>query len=73
MPKNIYIPVSSEELYHWKYIKREKLSNGKYRYYYRDDKYEELHDKYFDTLQRQEDASNRFKKYACFVTSILSN
>lgn len=26
--------VSENELYHWKYIKREKLPGGKYRYYY---------------------------------------
>ena len=29
-----YIDLDEGELCHWKYIKREKLSNGKYRYYY---------------------------------------
>lgn len=29
-----YIDLEQNELIHWKYIKREKLSNGKYRYYY---------------------------------------
>lgn len=28
----------SDELYHWKYVKREKLPSGKYRYYYDKDK-----------------------------------
>ena len=31
-----FITVSDDELYHWKYIKREKV-NGKWRYYYHDD------------------------------------
>lgn len=26
--------VNGGELYHWKYIRREKMPNGKYRYYY---------------------------------------
>lgn len=29
-----YIDLDEDEIMHWKYIKREKLSNGKYRYYY---------------------------------------
>lgn len=29
-----HIDLNPGELIHWKYIKREKLSNGKYRYYY---------------------------------------
>ena len=29
-----YVDLDEDELFHWKYIKREKLSNGKYRYYY---------------------------------------
>lgn len=29
-----YIDLDEGELMHWKYIKREKLSNGKWRYYY---------------------------------------
>lgn len=29
-----YIDLDSDEIMHWKYIKREKLANGKYRYYY---------------------------------------
>ena len=29
-----YIDLDPDEIMHWKYIKREKLSNGKYRYYY---------------------------------------
>lgn len=29
-----YIDLDPDELIHWKYIKRMKLSNGKYRYYY---------------------------------------
>ena len=29
-----YIDLDPGELMHWKYIKRVKLSNGKYRYYY---------------------------------------
>lgn len=29
-----YIDLNEDEICHWKYIKREKLPNGKYRYYY---------------------------------------
>lgn len=29
-----YIDLDPDEIMHWKYIKREKLANGKYRYYY---------------------------------------
>lgn len=29
-----YIDLDTDEMMHWKYIKRVKLSNGKYRYYY---------------------------------------
>lgn len=29
-----YIDLNENELVHWRYIKREKLPNGKYRYYY---------------------------------------
>ena len=29
-----YIDLDEGELCHWKYIKREKIGNGKYRYYY---------------------------------------
>lgn len=34
-----FVTVSDDELYHWKYIKREKV-NGKWRYYYKDDDYD---------------------------------
>lgn len=29
-----YIDLAEDEIMHWRYIKREKLPNGKYRYYY---------------------------------------
>ena len=29
-----YVDLDEDEMMHWKYIKRVKLSNGKYRYYY---------------------------------------
>lgn len=29
-----YVDVGDDEIFHWKYIKREKLPNGKWRYYY---------------------------------------
>ena len=61
-----YIDLDEGELMHWKYIKREKV-NGKWRYYYKDTEYDKLHKKYFDTVQRQEEASDRFKKYSKFV------
>lgn len=41
----------SDGIRHWKYIKREKLSNGKYRYYYKDDK--------LDELRRQESSAEK--------------
>lgn len=31
-----YIDLDPDEIMHWKYIKREKLANGKWRYYYDD-------------------------------------
>lgn len=31
-----YVDLAEGELFHWKYIKRAKLSNGKWRYYYDD-------------------------------------
>ena len=30
----LYVDIDEGELRHWKYIKREKLPNGKWRYYY---------------------------------------
>lgn len=33
-PELGYIDLDEDELVHWKYIKREKLPNGKWRYYY---------------------------------------
>ena len=32
--KLAYVDLEPDEAMHWKYVKREKLSNGKYRYYY---------------------------------------
>ena len=37
--------MSDDELMHWKYIKREKV-NGKWRYYYKDDKLDEANKSY---------------------------
>ena len=41
------------ELYHWKYIKREKV-NGKYRYYYKDDAYDDARSKYVAKKNKSE-------------------
>lgn len=62
-----YIDLDEGEMMHWKYIKREKLPNGKWRYYYRDTEYDEIKKKYLDTSRRQQEASDRFKKYSSFV------
>lgn len=34
MHNNKYFLSTSGELYHWKYIRRERMPNGKYRYWY---------------------------------------
>lgn len=40
----------SDGLRHWKYIKKERGSNGKFRYYYKNDKLDELETKNNDAL-----------------------
>lgn len=62
-----YIDLDEDEIMHWKYIKKKKLSNGKWRYYYRDDDYEDIRNQYLDARQRDLETSTRFKKYMGFV------
>ena len=50
-----YIDLGPNELMHWKYIKRVKLSNGKYRYYYDESDLR----KYENEAIRAEKESNR--------------
>lgn len=53
-------------LQHWKYIKREKV-NGKWRYYYHDDKYEDAKKNYEDAKARSDEKrakSDSIKEYA---------
>ena len=50
-PNGSFVP--EDELYHWKYIKREKQPNGKWRYFYKDDKYETISNKYYDALKKE--------------------
>ena len=61
------IDLDPDVLVHWKYIKREKLPNGKWRYYYRDTDYEKIRDEYLDESNQQNELSKRFKKYTDFV------
>lgn len=48
-----WVTVSDDELYHWKYIKREKV-NGKWRYYYHEDD-KTLKDKLSETADNLKD------------------
>lgn len=52
-----WIAVSDDELYHWKYIKREKV-NGKYRYYYKDTDVDDAK-KVYDTAKTQSDSDTK--------------
>ena len=45
-------------LQHWKYIKREKV-NGKWRYYYHDDKYEDAKAKYETAKEKSDELRYR--------------
>lgn len=64
----VYIDLDEGELMHWKYIKREKLPNGKYRYYYRDTDYEDARNKFFEASKAHEEAANRSREYSRFVS-----
>lgn len=64
-----YVDLNADEVMHWKYIKKKKLDNGKWRYYYHDDNYENVRKKYIDANQRNLETSARFKKYMSFVDS----
>ena len=57
---------NGDYLQHWKYIKREKV-NGKWRYYYHDDKYEAAKAKYENTKEKssaKRQESDAIDKYA---------
>lgn len=55
-----YIDLNPSELMHWKYIKREKLPNGKYRYYYDAEQFKD--DMGVDEYQRYSNARNAYKE-----------
>lgn len=61
MPNN-YLLTSDGELYHWKYIKREKV-NGKWRYYYTDTEYEKAK-KRAEIAKQQSDSAYRMYRAA---------
>jgi hypothetical protein len=42
----------SDGIQHWKYIKREKMPNGKWRYYYKNDELDKLENAKLDALNR---------------------
>lgn len=48
-----YVDVGDDEIFHWKYIKREKLPNGKWRYYY---DWDELKDDAKKTVDKTTDS-----------------
>lgn len=58
-----YIDLGPDEIMHWKYIKREKLSNGKYRYYYD----ESVLKKYENHAKRTEEVAKEHARYAAFA------
>lgn len=65
-----YIDLDTDEMMHWKYIKRVKLSNGKYRYYYdeKDNHLTELKkglaDKENGYKNKYRESSNQYVHYA---------
>jgi len=48
-----YIDLDPDVLVHWKYIKRVKLSNGKYRYYYDESELDRARETMVGPLERQ--------------------
>lgn len=55
-----YIDLDEDEIMHWKYIRREKLPNGKYRYYYTE---KELNKYKNEAAQASKNAEKSKKKY----------
>ena len=53
----------SDGIRHWKYVKREKLSNGKYRYYYKDDELDKTYSDWENTIvDRSKAYSDKWNK-----------
>lgn len=63
-----YIITSDGELYHWKYIKREKLPGGGYRYYYKDTDFDDAKIKYDRAKRDYEHARNHSSKIDSFIS-----
>lgn len=63
-----YIDLDEGVLMHWKYIKREKLPSGKWRYYYHDDEHAKAHKEYSDARKQAEIAKETSRSYRQFVT-----
>lgn len=55
-----YIDLDEDEILHWQYIRREKLPNGKYRYYYNE---KELNKYKNDAEQATKNAEKAKSKY----------
>lgn len=62
-----YIDLDEGEMMHWKYIKREKLPNGKWRYYYKDDEYDKLVKDYGNTIKSYELNTEYYKNLRWLV------
>lgn len=70
-----YIDLDPDELVHWKYIKREKLSNGKYRYYYKDDAYDKAREDYHNANVKYNEASmmtDAYRKHSAYLYDQLN-
>lgn len=57
-----YIDLEENEIMHWKYVKREKLSNGKWRYYYDADQLKD--DLGFDERDRYKKIKSEYERSA---------
>lgn len=54
-------------LRHWKYIKKER-KNGKWKYYYHDDEYEDSRKKFSDAWKTKDETKAVAKSYTDFVS-----
>lgn len=67
-----YIDLDADEIAHFKYIKREKLPNGKYRYYYQDDAYEKAKKKLEDAQSEEALARQNVESSSTQMQKILA-
>ena len=60
---------STSDLQHWKYIKRERV-NGKWRYYYKDDDYENARKKTGEAIENRKQIDEEWTKSALLESDL---